>query len=429
MSVPFFAARRRRGFTLIELLVVITIIGALVGLLLPAVQSAREAARKSHCANNVKQIALATANYEAAFGRYPTSGKGTAFTATGGSDYVADAQFNPTDIGTDKLNAESFFVQILSFVDQAGVGARWQGTLPYWDSANPVADSSNQLLAATKIQTFLCPSNTITKDSFGGTNAAAAAAGVAYRFYGQTDYLAVAYTDVDTDGRRVKPTASSRGAYREGLLDVWQSKTVRDAADGTSNIMIVVEDAGRSLQTMGKRDAVAATFISTGRSPVQITTDWTGWATGYAETHPLGSYVPEAGASSAATGKTTPNRWADSESGSGISGQANEESSTSLSRTQPVVNGNKGIPPGRSSKYGGSTAATGVSYGTTGAGDCSWHLNNCGPNNEPFSLHAGAGCYAGFADGSVKWLSERVNFQTIRQLADPADGETPLAYQ
>jgi prepilin-type N-terminal cleavage/methylation domain-containing protein len=78
-------APKRRAFTLVELLVVIAIIGILVALLLPAIQAAREAARRSQCVNNMKQITLALLQYEGAKKRFPAARKGC--DATTGINY------------------------------------------------------------------------------------------------------------------------------------------------------------------------------------------------------------------------------------------------------------------------------------------------------------------------------------------------------
>src|SRR6059058_1266895 len=96
-------APHRRAFTLVELLVVIAIIGVLVALLLPAVQMAREAARRSQCTNNIRQIGLAIHNYESTFARLPTAGQGTDFT---------------TSPASTTFDTQSMFTVILPFMEQ-----------------------------------------------------------------------------------------------------------------------------------------------------------------------------------------------------------------------------------------------------------------------------------------------------------------------
>jgi prepilin-type N-terminal cleavage/methylation domain-containing protein len=118
---------KRQGFTLIELLVVITIIGMLVGLLLPAVQSAREAGRRAQCMNNQHQISLALHQYEGAKGAFP--------------GYVGEYKMIGSD-GTTYQRKISWFVSLLPYLEHSDLDNLWKDTL-YSGKASGNADDTN----------------------------------------------------------------------------------------------------------------------------------------------------------------------------------------------------------------------------------------------------------------------------------------------
>jgi prepilin-type N-terminal cleavage/methylation domain-containing protein/prepilin-type processing-associated H-X9-DG protein len=139
-------AKRRRAFTLIELLVVIAIIAVLIALLLPAVQAAREAARRAQCTNNLKQIALASHNYESASGAFPIN-RGAQVTYPGllPCGFLPDGSYEPM--------GHSAFVFILPYVEDGSVYNAFNIVRPY-------ASFSNGTGISTKVNTYVCPSDT-----------------------------------------------------------------------------------------------------------------------------------------------------------------------------------------------------------------------------------------------------------------------------
>ena len=135
---------KRRGFTLIELLVVIAIIAVLISLLLPAVQQAREAARRTQCKNNLKQIGLALHNYLDANNTFPPA-------------FVSDIAQNATPGGEWSIHA-----RIMPFLDQANLYNTADLSLAYGDGAN-------QGIATQRISTYLCPSEVLDKTRLSGS--------------------------------------------------------------------------------------------------------------------------------------------------------------------------------------------------------------------------------------------------------------------
>ncbi len=132
---------RRCAFTLVELLVVIAIIGVLVALLLPAIQSAREAARRSECLNNLKQIGLAALNYQTAVGFFPTAGGPVEL-------FVAPEDQAEASYG---FEGASWMYQILPYIEQQNLYDLRQGN-------GVVAGFVDTGLSETPVPAFNCPS-------------------------------------------------------------------------------------------------------------------------------------------------------------------------------------------------------------------------------------------------------------------------------
>src|SRR5436190_5317653 len=129
--VTYFSSRR--AFTLVELLVVIAIIGVLVALLLPAVQAARESARRMQCTNKLKQIALAAHNIHDVNGAFPSGHKVT---------------YNPTS--NTQVYYANWGIQLLPYLEQ-------QALFNLYDDTVPNLDPKNSLLRASKCVAYICP--------------------------------------------------------------------------------------------------------------------------------------------------------------------------------------------------------------------------------------------------------------------------------
>lgn len=198
--------KKKNGFTLIELLVVIAIIAILIGLLLPAVQKVREAASRTKCQNNMKQIGLALHNYESAMQKFPSSGEGLDST------------------GATIFGLHSTFTYILPELEQGNISNSIDLNYAYNDSRAP----QNQVAAKNQPPFLLCPSNSYSLPDVAPSGGS----------YGRADYMPIVSTNISPD------TGFPTNPKVPGFLRIGGS-TVAQCGDGTSNTLVFIEDAGK----------------------------------------------------------------------------------------------------------------------------------------------------------------------------------------
>ncbi len=206
--------RTRRGFTLIELLVVIAIIAILIGLLLPAVQKVREAAARMSCQNNLKQIGLAMHNYESANGGLPPRRNLTAGQRRG---------WGPA---------------ILPYVEQAALGGNYRLDRDFYAPENAA-----NITVPLKI--FTCPSVPNNPRTIEVNYSGVISTGAAGDYFGPNSFQSALYGNQSLSGNNTC-TAMHDGVNRK----------FTEITDGTSNTLLVSEQAGRpGFYILGKQQA------------------------------------------------------------------------------------------------------------------------------------------------------------------------------
>lgn len=207
----------QRGFTLIELLVVIAIIAILIALLLPAVQQAREAARRTQCRNNLKQIGLAMHNYHDVYRVFPPG-----FVIAWGNNGSID--LTETSVDGNRRHGWGWGTYLLPYIDQAPL----YNKLDVGSSVS-VNRLSGTELGLTVLQGYLCPSSA----EGGNTD------------FAQSNYVGMfganGVVTISGDRIRADGTPPSTAPDNGGALGFLSKNRIRDFTDGTSNTILVGE--------------------------------------------------------------------------------------------------------------------------------------------------------------------------------------------
>jgi prepilin-type N-terminal cleavage/methylation domain-containing protein len=354
------ASPMRRGFTLVELLVVIAIIGVLVALLLPAVQAAREAARRSSCGNNLRQLGIAVHNFHDTRNYLPPGG-------------AAD---QPPYGNAAAAWGSSWFVYILPFVEQGplhdkflfGGGSGW-GT----SAANNTLASRNVI-----INTYFCPSSPLNKTCRGphsnGPQMAPSYVGIA----GATPGLIPGFVETRYSNPGSATNCCSGGIASSGGILIPgpgpSPKTFANIQDGTSNTMMISE-------------ANDWLFTQNGEKRDYRNTAQHGWIIGWRSTNSPDTVSPNSGAN-------TDNRTFNLTT---VRYRINDKKNW--------ANNNLGWP-----NWPGDCAAYGLCENASG--------------NIPINSAHPGGVMATLGDASVRFLPESMDLSVLARLATRDDGQS-----
>jgi len=249
--------KKRNAFTLVELLVVIAIIGILIGMLLPAVQQVREAARRITCGNNIRQLALACHNFESSFMHFPP---GLQRSARVTPERSRDRPFlpNPDDAGGLSAFKLGWGMCLLPFVEQQNLFDSFRDATESWsiqwdDPTDQAICQNDNHCAANAIPFFICPSDSSPDGDF---NAAYTHRDIRPDFlFGKSNYVACTGAGRSAEeGEFIAPTKSIRN-LSEGVFGLNSRTTFGDISDGTTNVILFGERTSQTqIEAGGSED-------------------------------------------------------------------------------------------------------------------------------------------------------------------------------
>jgi len=417
----------RHGFTLIELLVVIAIIAVLIALLVPAVQRVREAANRTQCLNNMKQLGIGLLNYESVYKKFPRGTGGDPWPPPSAGSNPAVA-WNGYYFGAGNLSGynanflydwgSTWMVYLLPYIEQSAIygqwkfvtgqdlgdnrqptGSGWPGTPgwgpSFWGGTGP----NGPAIYGQVIPTYRCPSSNFptlvpSGGAYGGSYGDATGLSAMLTCYvgvagSATDPSTTPTVQANVQIPNFAPGTSTSaaawtlpanyGPVSSGGIFYPNSQTrIANITDGTSNSIMVGEQSDFLRDTNGKVYN-ALNMIEAGNNPCYLSAGDAGWFTGSAAGQ--GWNIPG----------NTPTSWP---YGSwNMSGGSSMCTTVMYTINQPVYNNGNALQ------------------------GCS-----CGGPNMPFnSLHPGGANFL-FADGSSRFLTNALMLTTLQHLASVADG-------